>query len=102
AGVEADSISYVEAHGTGTKVGDPIELEALTRAYRENTDRRGFCAVGSLKSNVGHLDAAAGVAGLIKTALALENRQIPPALNFNRPNPLINFVDSPFFVPTTL
>ena len=98
AGVEADSISYVEAHGTGTKVGDPIELEALTRAFRENTSGRGFCAIGSLKSNVGHLDAAAGVAGLIKTTLALANRQIPPTLNFSRPNPLIDFAGSPFFV----
>jgi len=102
AGVDADSISCIEAHGTGTTVGDPIELEALTRAFRGTTSRRGFCAVGSLKANVGHLDAAVGVAGLIKTALALKHRQIPPALNFNRPNPLINFVDSPFFVPTTL
>ena len=101
AGVDADSISYIEAHGTGTTVGDPIELEALTRAFRR-TSRRGVCAVESLKANVGHLDAAAGVAGLIKTALALKNRQIPPAPNWKQPNPLINFAESPFFVPTTL
>jgi acyl transferase domain-containing protein/thioesterase domain-containing protein/acyl carrier protein len=102
AGVDADSISYVEAHGTGTKVGDPIELEALTRSFRESTDRRGFCAVGSVKANVGHLDAAAGVAGLIKTTLALQHRQLPPTINFNRPNPLIDFASSPFFVTSAV
>src|SRR5262249_31156429 len=99
---DANSISYLEAHGTGTRVGDPIEIEALTRAFRVATDRRAFCAVGSLKSNVGHLDAAAGVAGLIKTALALKHRLIPPTLHFNRPNPLIEFAESPFFVASRL
>ena len=84
AGVAADSISYVEAHGTGTAIGDPIEVEALTRAFRESTDRKNFCALGSLKANVGHLDAAAGVAGVIKTVLALSHRQIPPSLNFDQ------------------
>jgi acyl transferase domain-containing protein/thioesterase domain-containing protein len=98
AGVSADSISYVEAHGTGTRVGDPIEIEALASAFRTSTARRGFCAIGSLKSNVGHLDAAAGVAGLIKTTLALKNHEIPATINFREPNPLIDFAESPFFV----
>ena len=84
ADVSADSISYVEAHGTGTIIGDPIEVAALTRAFRSSTERSGFCAMGSVKTNVGHLDAAAGVAGFIKTILALENRQIPPSLNFSK------------------
>ncbi|HTT74913.1 MAG TPA: type I polyketide synthase, partial [Candidatus Binataceae bacterium] len=102
AGVEADSISYIEAHGTGTKVGDPIEIEALIQAFRGGTSRRGFCAVGSLKANIGHLDAAAGVTGLIKTALALKHRQLPPTINFRQPNPLIDFANSPFFVASAL
>ena len=102
AGVEADSISYVETHGTGTLVGDPIEVSALTAAFRQSTDRRGYCAIGSVKSNIGHLDAAAGVAGFIKTVLALKHRQIPPSLNFSMPNPLIDFENSPFFVNTEL
>ena len=100
--VDADSISYVETHGTGTRVGDPIEITALSRAFRQSTEKRGFCAVGSLKSNVGHLDAAAGVAGLIKTVLSLEHKQIPPSLHFSRPNPLIEFASSPFYVNTCL
>ena len=102
ADVEASSISYVETHGTGTALGDPIEITALTRAFRETTDRTGFCAIGSLKPNIGHLDAAAGVAGFIKTVLALEHAQIPPSLNFSKPNPLIDFGTSPFFVNTEL
>jgi acyl transferase domain-containing protein/thioesterase domain-containing protein len=102
AGVTADDISYVETHGTGTAVGDPIEIRALTQAFRESSARRGYCGIGSLKTNVGHLDAAAGVAGLIKTVLALENRQIPASLNFETPNPLIDFKNSPFFVNSAL
>ena len=98
AGVSADDISYVEAHGTGTIVGDPIEIRALTQAFRRSTDRRGYCAVGSLKTNVGHLDAASGVAALIKTVLALEYAQLPASLHFQTPNPHIAFADSPFFV----
>ena len=96
--VEAESISYIETHGTGTPVGDPIEIAALTEAFRETTQARGFCAIGSLKSNIGHLDAAAGVAGLIKTVLALEHRQLPPSLHFVKPNPRIDFASSPFYV----
>jgi len=102
AGIFADSISYVETHGTGTVVGDPIEVKALTKAFRTTTQRKNFCAIGSLKSNVGHLDAAAGVAGLIKTALALENKQIPASLHFEKPNPMIDFAASPFFVNAKL
>ena len=85
AGVTADSISYVEAHGTATPLGDPIEIAALTRAFRASTKQRGYCAVGSVKSNIGHLDAAAGVAGLIKTVLSLKHEELPPSLHFERP-----------------
>ena len=102
ADTEADSISYVETHGTGTAVGDPIEIAALTRAFRTSTERKGFCAIGSLKTNIGHLDAAAGVAGFIKTVLALEHQELPPSLNFSQPNPLIDFDRSPFYVNTKL
>ena len=102
AGVAASDISYVETHGTGTKVGDPIEVKALTRAFRESTEGKGYCAIGSLKSNIGHLDTAAGVGGLIKTVLALRHRQIPPSLHFRKPNPLIDFENSPFYVNTSL
>ena len=97
-GVEAETISYVEAHGTGTPLGDPIEIAALTKAFRETTQAEGFCAVGSVKTNIGHLDAAAGLAGLIKTILALKHKQLPPSLNFREPNPRIEFANSPFYV----
>jgi acyl transferase domain-containing protein len=98
AGVEPGSISYVEAHGTGTPLGDPIEVAALERVFRAGTDRKQYCAIGSLKSNLGHLDAAAGVAGLIKTALSLERKAIPASLHYDRPNPQIDFENGPFFV----
>jgi acyl transferase domain-containing protein/acyl carrier protein len=98
AGVRAETITYVEAHGTGTSVGDPVEIGALTTAFRASTPNRGFCAVGSVKTNVGHLDPAAGVASLIKTVLALEHREIPPSLNCDTLNPAIDFADSPFYV----
>ena len=101
AGVEADTISYIEAHGTGTYLGDPIEIRALTKAFATYTDNTGFCAIGSVKTNIGHLDAAAGIAGLIKTALALEHRQIPASLHFETPNPEIDFEHSPFYVNST-
>lgn len=100
AGVDPATITYVETHGTGTKIGDTVEFEALKEAMA--TQKRGFCAIGTLKTNIGHLDATAGVAGLIKTILALKNRQIPPSLNFNSPNPDIDFIDSPFYVNTQL
>jgi acyl transferase domain-containing protein len=102
AGVRADTVSYVETHGTGTPLGDPIEIAALTEAFRRHTNGKQFCAIGSVKTNVGHFDAAAGIAGLIKTVLALTHRQIPPSLNFERPNPRIDFDNSPFFVNTSL
>ena len=102
AGVAASDVSYVETHGTGTKVGDPIEVKALTQAFRESTAGKGYCAIGSLKTNIGHLDTAAGIAGLIKTTLALWHRQIPASLHFRKPNPLIDFENSPFYVNTVL
>ncbi|MBL7923172.1 MAG: amino acid adenylation domain-containing protein [Bacteroidia bacterium] len=98
AGVEASGISYVETHGTATPLGDPIEIEGLTKAFREHTAAKQFCALGSVKTNFGHLTAAAGVAGFIKTVLALYHREIPANLHFNTPNPQINFSDTPFFV----
>ena len=98
AGVSADTISMVEAHGTGTILGDPIEVEGLTRAFQTTSDKADFCALGSVKTNIGHLDAAATAAGLIKSLLALENQVIPPTLNFSAPNPQIEFAGSPFFV----
>jgi len=100
--VSAETIGYVEAHGTGTPIGDPIEIAALTQAFRASTQRNGFCAIGAVKTNIGHLDAAAGVASLIKTALALEHGLIPPSLHFHEPNPNIDFANSPFAVNTTL
>ncbi|MCC7338880.1 MAG: HAD-IIIC family phosphatase [Pirellulaceae bacterium] len=102
AGIEADSITLIEAHGTGTSLGDPIEIESLSRVFRQTTDKRQYCAIGSLKTNVGHLDVAAGVAGLIKASLALRNRVLPPSLNYEQPNPNIDFESSPFFVNTQL
>jgi len=102
AGVDAATLSYVEAHGTGTRLGDPIEVAALARAFRLFTDATGYCAIGSVKPNVGHLDVAAGMAGLIKTILALEHRQIPPSLHFREPNPELDLIHSPFYVNTTL
>ncbi|HEY0781124.1 MAG TPA: type I polyketide synthase, partial [Thermoanaerobaculia bacterium] len=100
--VEPETITYVETHGTATPIGDPIEMAALTRAFRTGTDGVGFCAVGSVKTNLGHLGSAAGVAGLLKAVMALEHREIPPSLNFETPNPAIDFVSSPFFVATEL
>lgn len=96
--VEPETINYIEAHGTGTPLGDPIEIAALTQAFRTRTNKKGFCAIGSVKTNIGHLDAAAGVTGLIKTVLALKNRQIPASLHFQEPNPQIDFANSPFYV----
>ena len=101
-GVNPETITYVEAHGTSTSLGDPIEVSAISQAYRMFTEKKGFCAIGSVKSNIGHTDVAAGVAGLIKTVLALEHRLIPPTLHFERPNPKIDFRQSPFYVNTKL
>lgn len=98
AGVRPDEISYVEAHGTGTPVGDPIEFAALVRAFRRDTRLQGFCGLGSVKSNIGHTDAAAGIAGFIKTVLALKHRQLPKTVHYRTPNPEIALTESPFFV----
>jgi acyl transferase domain-containing protein/surfactin synthase thioesterase subunit len=100
--VTADTIGYVECHATGTPAGDPVEIQALTRAFRLHTNRKGFCAVGSVKTNIGHPEQSAGFAGLIKTALALYHGEIPPTVHFTTPNPGIPFADSPFYVQATL
>jgi acyl transferase domain-containing protein len=102
AGVDPETITYVETHGTATAIGDPIEIAALTQAFRVGTDKKNFCAIGSIKSNFGHLDSAAGVAGLIKAVLALKHKLLPPSLNFEQPNPVIDFSNSPFYVNTKL
>jgi amino acid adenylation domain-containing protein len=102
AGVEPRSISYIEAHGTATPLGDPIEIAALTLAFRRQTQERSFCAIGTAKTNIGHLDIAAGVTGLIKTALSLHHKLLPPTLHFRQPNPRLNLENSPFYVNTSL
>ncbi len=102
AGVSAETISYVEAHGTATPLGDPIEVAGLTEAFRRTTNKTQFCALGSVKPNVGHLEAASGVTGLIKTALALHHKLLPPTIHFDAPNPRIDFANSPFVVNTEL
>ncbi len=100
ANVSPDEINYVECHGTGTIVGDPLEIAALTHAFRGGTERRGFCAVGSVKTNIGHLEQSSGIAALIKTALMLKEGRIPASLNFRTANRKIDFSSSPFFVNT--
>ncbi|HHO59211.1 MAG TPA: acyltransferase domain-containing protein, partial [Thiotrichales bacterium] len=102
AGVDARSISYIEAHGTGTPLGDPIEIEALSQVFRQQTNDRNFCAIGSVKTNLGHLDSAAGVAGLIKTTLSLWHEELPPSLHYHAPNPQIDFDNNPFYVNAEL
>jgi acyl transferase domain-containing protein len=102
AGISPSSIGYVEAHGTGTALGDPIEIEALQRVFRAETSKKQFCAVGSLKSNVGHLNTISGLAGTIKAALCVSTGEIPPSLHFNKPNPKLDFANSPFYVPNQL
>jgi amino acid adenylation domain-containing protein/non-ribosomal peptide synthase protein (TIGR01720 family) len=100
--VDPGTISYVETHGTATPLGDPIEISALTQAFRVSSSKKAYCAVGSVKSNIGHTDCAAGVSGIIKTILSLEHKQIPATLHYERPNPKIDFVNSPFYVNTSL
>ena len=100
--IEPETISYIETHGTGTPLGDPVEIAALTQVFRASTSKKNFCAIGSVKSNIGHLDTAAGVAGLIKTVLALKHGTIPPSLHFERPNSQIDFASSPFYVNNRL
>lgn len=112
AGIDSETITYIEAHGTGTELGDPVEIEALTKAFRmtssqegrpkSETQKRQFCGVGSSKPNIGHLNHAAGMAGLLKAVLALKHKQLPPTLNFKKPNPQIDFENSPFYVNSTL
>jgi phthiocerol/phenolphthiocerol synthesis type-I polyketide synthase E len=101
-GINPETVSYVECHGTGTNLGDPIEIKALSLAFGAFTQKKNFCAIGSVKSNIGHTDAAAGVAGMIKTVLSIHHRAIPPSLHFQNPNPEIQFEDTPFFVNTAL
>ncbi len=98
----AESVSYIEAHGTATRLGDPVEVSGIQRAFRHHTKRRQFCAVGSVKSNIGHMDNAAGLAGLVKVILSMQHRQLPPTLNFARPNRSIAFEHSPLYVNDTL
>ncbi len=102
AGIDARSVSYIECHGTATPLGDPIEVAALTKAFRTSTQERQFCALGSVKSNIGHLDAAAGVVGLIKTALSLDRGVLPATLHYVSPNPQIDFPNTPFYVNSEL
>ncbi|HEX2685662.1 MAG TPA: amino acid adenylation domain-containing protein, partial [Kofleriaceae bacterium] len=102
AGIDPRTLSYIEAHGTATPLGDPIEIEGLTRAFHRHTQERGFCAIGSLKTNIGHLVIAAGAASLIKTALALSRRTLPPSINFTQPTSKIDFARTPFRVQTQL
>lgn len=102
AGVSPETITYIEAHGTGTPLGDPIELEALNRVFSAKNSQKSTCAIGSVKTNIGHLDAAAGVMGLIKAVLALKNKKIPPSINFEKPNPKFDFDNSCFYVNTAL
>lgn len=100
--IDPVTLGFVECHATATPIGDPIEIAALSDAFKEKTDKKNFCALGTLKANVGHLDAAAGVAGLIKTVLILQHKKIPPAVNFVKANPKIDFDNSPFYVPVEL
>ncbi|BAY81670.1 polyketide synthase type I [Calothrix parasitica NIES-267] len=102
AGIKPETIGYIETHGTGTALGDPIEISALNKVFRQHTKERKICALASVKSNIGHLDAAAGIAGLIKAALAVKYGKIPPSLNFESPNPQIDFDNSPFYVNNQL
>ncbi|MBN3958490.1 type I polyketide synthase [Nostoc sp. NMS8] len=101
AGVTPETITYIETHGTGTALGDPIEISALKKVFA-HTKQKGFCAIASVKTNVGHLNIAAGVTGLIKTVLTLKHKRIPPSLHFEKPNPEIDFANSPFYVNTKL
>jgi acyl transferase domain-containing protein/surfactin synthase thioesterase subunit/acyl carrier protein len=102
AGVSADSVGYIECHSTGTIVGDPLEVEALSLAFRKGTERKQYCALGSVKANIGHPEQAAGIAGIIKTALVLHHKRIPPSINCETLNPAIDFAASPFYVNTKL
>ncbi len=102
ANVAPETVSYIQTHGTGTALGDPIEIAALTQVFSGHTDKKACCAIGSVKSNIGHLDTASGIAGLVQTVLALEHQAIPPTLHFESPNPQIDFENSPFYVNVKL
>ncbi|OKP94761.1 hybrid non-ribosomal peptide synthetase/type I polyketide synthase [Paenibacillus sp. P32E] len=102
ANINPETISYIEAHGTGTRLGDPIEIEGLQNAFRFYTDKKQFCGIGSLKSNIGHTVAASGIAGIIKVVLMMQHRMIPPTLHVTKPNSLIPFIDSPVYINETL
>jgi amino acid adenylation domain-containing protein len=102
AGVNPEDISYIEAHGTATPLGDPIEVSALAKAFQLKTNKKQFCGIGSVKSNIGHLDAAAGIAGFIKVALSTYYHEIPPTINFTSPNPRLNIENTPFYVADKL
>lgn len=101
-GVNPESIQYVEAHGTATNIGDPIEVAALTKAYRDYTQKKNFCVLGSVKTNIGHLDAAAGISGLIKVILSMRAKKFPLLLNFQSPNPQLDLENSPFYINKSL
>ncbi len=98
AGINPETISFIEAHGTGTVLGDPIEIKGITNAFKRYTDKTQFCGLGTVKGNIGHLVAPSGLAGLIKVVLCLKNKQVPPTINFKRPNPYINFIESPVYL----
>ncbi|MFE9657769.1 SDR family NAD(P)-dependent oxidoreductase [Micromonospora sp. NPDC006431] len=102
AGIDPRTIGYVEAHGTGTALGDPIEISALSAVYGKDTEDRGWCGIGSVKSNIGHLSQPSGIVSVIKTVLAMEHGLIPPTINYETPNPAIDFADTPFYVANTL
>ncbi|TDV43151.1 type I polyketide synthase [Actinophytocola oryzae] len=102
AGIDPRTITYVEAHGTGTAMGDPIEVTALSTVYAQDTAAREWCGIGSVKGNIGHLSQSAGIISVIKTVLAIEHGLIPPSINFERPNPAIDFADTPFYVASSL
>lgn len=102
AGISPETVGYIETHGSGTSLGDAIEISSLNEVYRSQTSKKKFCALASVKTNIGHLDSAAGIAGLIKATLAVKRGAIPPSLNFTQPNPKINLEDSPFYVNTAL
>ncbi|WP_160643690.1 type I polyketide synthase [Chengkuizengella marina] len=97
-GIDPESISYIEAHGTGTKLGDPIEIQGIQSAFRQYTDKKQFCAISSIKSNIGHLDSTAGITGLLKAVLSLKMKELFPTLHFNRPNRQISFESSPVYI----
>ena len=98
AGIDPETISYIETHGTATKLGDPIEISGIERAFGKHTDKKNFCAIGSVKTNIGHLDNISGIAGLIKLVMALKQKEIPASIHFQRPNRKINFIDSPVYI----